>query len=285
MLRGHVNVRQASRIDVSIPLGTRISGIAVTFPVPVPTNGRSGLTMPLPAHSLPGSLVSLSDEEVVRRVLAGETELFELLMRRHNQRLYRTVRALVQDADAAEEALQRAYVAAWRGLAQFAGRASFITWMTRIALRSAGELARRERRAFEIAEDSSSAAPGALEVEPADAPMSRKELAAVLERAIDALPSSQRIVVVLRLVDGLSTAEVAEAVGVTEEAVKVRLHRARERLKEDLILTAEREGLFARTWAFDGERCDRIVKRVFQSIRADRADDEDVLAHDSAPRD
>jgi len=199
------------------------------------------------------------------------------------------VRALVQDADAAEEALQRAYVAAWRGLSQFAGRASFITWMTRIALRSAGELARRERRAFEIAEDSSSAAPGALEVEPADAPMSRKELAAVLERAIDALPSSQRIVVVLRLVDGLSTAEVAEAVGVTEEAVKVRLHRARERLKEDLILTAEREGLFARTWAFDGERCDRIVKRVFQSIRAltsaDRADDEDVLAHDSAPRD
>jgi RNA polymerase sigma-70 factor (ECF subfamily) len=94
---------------------------------------------------------------------------------------------------------------------------------------------------------------------------------------------------VLRLVDGLSTAEVAEAVGVTEEAVKVRLHRARERLKEDLILTAEREGLFARTWAFDGERCDRIVKRVFQSIRAltsaERADDEDVLAHDSAPRD
>jgi RNA polymerase sigma-70 factor, ECF subfamily len=221
--------------------------------------------MSLPSPSPLGLTVSLSDEEIVRRVVAGETELFELLMRRHNQRLYRTVRAIVPDADAAEEALQRAYVAAWRGLAQFAGRSSFVTWITRIALRSAGELAWRERRMAEIAEESVSAASNAFE-EAADAPMSRRELADVLERAIDSLPASLRIVAVLRLVDGLSTAEVAESVGVTEEAVKVRLHRARERLKEGLLLTAEREGILARTWAFDGERCDRMVRRVFESL-------------------
>jgi RNA polymerase sigma-70 factor (ECF subfamily) len=217
---------------------------------------------PKPLASVP------SDEEVVRRVLGGEVELFELLMRRHNQRLFRTVRALVGNADAAEEALHRAYVAAWRGLAQFGGRASFATWMTRIALRSAGELVRRERRTLEIAESSAKAASGTFEVESADAPLSRQELAAVLERAIDALPEPLRMVVVLRLVEGLSTAEVAEALDVTEANVKVRLHRARERLKEDLILVAEREGLFERTWTFDGERCDRMVARVLSSLRA-----------------
>lgn len=250
--------------------------MGVTLPVLALSNKGSDFAVPNSNQHQLGLRIGLSDEEIVRRVVAGETELFELLMRRHNQRLYRTVRALVPDADAAEEALQRAYVAAWRGLAQFAGRSSFITWMTRIAMRSAGDFARRERRAVEIAEESSSAAPGDFEVEAADAPMSRKELADVLERAIDALPSAQRIVVVLRLVDGLSTAEVAEAVGVTEETVKVRLHRARERLKEDLLLTAEREGILARTWAFDGERCDRLVRRVFQSMSA--------LAPDGGPR-
>ena len=210
----------------------------------------------------------LSDEDVVRRVVAGEPELFELLMRRHNQRLFRTVRGIVGDASAAEEALHRAYVAAWRALAQFDGRSRFATWMTRIALRSASELVRREQRTREIVEASADRSIGASEAESADAALSRKELAAMLEHAIDALPESLRMVVVLRLVEGLSTAEVAEALDVSEANVKVRLFRARERLKEDLIHVAEREGLFERTWAFDGERCDRMVARVMSSIRA-----------------
>jgi RNA polymerase sigma-70 factor (ECF subfamily) len=222
------------------------------------------MDLPSPLGRLVASVPT--DEEVVRRVLAGETELFELLMRRHNQRLFRTLRAQTGDDETAEEALHLAYVAAWRGLAQFAGRASFATWMTRIALRTAGGLARRERRSLEIAEDSASAA-GVYEAESADAALSKKELALVLERAIDALPDPLRMVAVLRLVEGLSTTEVAEALEVSEANVKVRLHRARERLKEDLILVAEREGLFERTWAFDGGRCDRMVARVLGSIR------------------
>jgi len=220
----------------------------------------------IPAALLP-AVKALPDEEIVRRVRAGETELFELLMRRHNQQLYRTVRALVRDADAAEEVLHRAYVAAWQSLEQFEGRASFATWMTRIAMRVAGELSRGERRRLEIAEDSRRAA-FQESAEPADAPLSRQELAAALERAIEALPARLRVVAVLRLVEGLSTLEVAGALLLSEEAVKVRLHRARERLKEDLLVTAEREGLLERTWAFDGERCDRIVLRLFRSIHA-----------------
>ena len=212
----------------------------------------------------------LSDEEIVRRVVAGEPELFELLMRRHNRMLFRAVRGLVGDDGVAEEALQRAYIAAWRGLARFDGRARFSTWMTRIALRSAGEIARREERMREVTLASAASAnglPDSHAAEPADASLSRQELQALLERAIDALPQSLRVVAVLRLVEGLSTAEVAEALELSEANVKVRLHRAREHLKEDLIEVAEREGLFARTWAFDGERCDRMVASVLGSIR------------------
>jgi len=220
----------------------------------------------IPAALIP-AVKALPDEEIVRRVLAGETELFELLMRRHNQQLYRTVRALVRDADAAEEALHRAYVAAWRALSQFEGRASFASWMTRIALRTAGELARGERRRHEIAEDARHAR-AFDSAEPADAALSRQELAAALERALEALPRRLRVVAVMRLVEGMDTLAVAEALGLSEGAVKVRLHRARERLKEDLLVTAEREGVLARTWAFDGERCDRIVRRVLGAIGA-----------------
>jgi RNA polymerase sigma-70 factor (ECF subfamily) len=224
--------------------------------------------MDLPSTNDPRLDTILSDEEVVRRVVAGEPELFELLMRRHNQRLFRAVRGIVGDASAAEEALHRAYVAAWRALAQFDGRARFTTWMTRIALRSASELVRREQRTREVAEASFDQRSGTLEAEPDDESLSRKELAAMLEQAIDALPESLRMVVVLRLVQGLSTTEVAEALDVSEANVKVRLHRAREKLKEDLFHVAEREGLFERTWEFDGERCDRMVKRVMSAIRA-----------------
>lgn len=209
----------------------------------------------------------LADEEIVARVLAGETELFELLVRRHNRRLFRTLRAHVGDAEAAEEALQRAYVAAWRGLDRFERRSSFATWMTRIALRTANELARSERRRRTIVESARDAT-HVVAFEPADAASTRGELAAALDRAIDALPPSLRVVAVMRLVEGMDTLAVAQALGIAESAVKVRLHRARERLKEDLLAVAEREGVLSETWSFDGERCDRVVARVLEAIRA-----------------
>src|SRR5690348_17427185 len=87
---------------------------------------------------------SLSDEEVVRRVLDGETALFELLMRRYNQRLYRVSRVILRDDAEAEDVMQDAYVRAYEHLHQFAGKAAFSTWLTRIAIHEA--LARKRRR-------------------------------------------------------------------------------------------------------------------------------------------
>ena len=205
----------------------------------------------------------LSDEQVVERVLAGERELFELLMRRHNRRLFRALRALLRDDDEAEEALQQAWIEVWRGLGGFAGRASFSTWATRIALRTAAHATRREQRLAEIARGAwLDAAPSARRVEPVDEDAARREVVSRIERAIDGLPEPYRVVLVLRAVEGLSTAEVAEALDLEEGAVKVRLHRARERLERDLLACAYGADLLAEAWAFDGRRCARVVARV-----------------------
>src|SRR5262245_61690405 len=93
---------------------------------------------------LPPLLDSLSDEEVVTRVVAGETTLFEILMRRHNERLYRAARAILRDDGEAEDVMQQAYVNAYTHLRQFDGRAKFATWLTKIAVYEA--LARARRR-------------------------------------------------------------------------------------------------------------------------------------------
>src|SRR5690242_7266323 len=88
-------------------------------------------------------LGELRDEEVVQRVLAGETALFEIIMRRYNQRLYRISRSVLQNDAEAEDVMQDAYVRAYEHLYQFAGKSAFSTWLTRIALHEA--LARKKR--------------------------------------------------------------------------------------------------------------------------------------------
>lgn len=207
----------------------------------------------------------LSDEEVVRRVVAGETELFELLLRRHNQRLFRAVRSVVRHDGDAEEALQLAWVRGWSALASFEGRARFTTWMTRIALRTAAEVARAGRAAPAPEPPLEEPAPEAASP---DGEAAARELRRLVERAIDALPETYRAVVVLREIEGLSTAEVAADLGLSESAVKVRLFRARERLREDLWARARAAGALERAWSFAGERCDRTVAAVFAAVRA-----------------
>jgi RNA polymerase sigma-70 factor (ECF subfamily) len=208
----------------------------------------------------------LSDAEVVRRVLGGEAELFELLVRRHNQRLFRTVRAMLKNDDDAEEAVQLAHVSAWRRLSTFDGRSEYATWITQIALRSGWQIARAHRRRRDLADAASADLRVRGELEP---PIDEsEEIAALLERAIAALPRSHRVVFVLRVVEGLATAEVARDLGLGESAVKVRLHRARERLRKDLLARAEAAGVLRRAWSIGGERCDRIVARVFAAIRS-----------------
>ncbi|MGH7298352.1 MAG: RNA polymerase sigma factor [Polyangiaceae bacterium] len=208
---------------------------------------------------LPGSM-DLSDEAIVALVRAGDVALFEVLMRRHNQRLFRVARAITGDPDEAEDVMQEAYVRAFYRLDQFEGRARFSTWLTKIAAHEAS--ARRRRRARARPLDAEMAGGG---VDPGDGAAVR-ELQALIEAAVDGLPAPLRVAFTLREVEGLSTAEAAECLELSEDALKVRLHRARASLRREV---ARRLGDAAReVYTFRLARCDRVVARVFARIRA-----------------
>ena len=210
----------------------------------------------------------LPDTEVIRRVRAGETALFEILMRRHNRRVYRVARAIVKDESEAEDVMQEAYVNAYTHLHQFAERAQFSTWLTRIAVHEA--LARVKKRdrltEFDENEEASESTMPAFNFigRSPEQQASNAELRALLETAVESLPQGYRVVFVLREIEGLNTAETADSLGVTEETVKTRLHRARALLREELF---QRAGI-ATSYAFEFHlsRCDRIVKRVIELI-------------------
>ena len=216
-----------------------------------------------------------TDEHVVERVLAGETALYEIIMRRYNQRLYRVVISILRDRDEAEDVLQDAYVRAYQHLSQFEGRASFSTWLTRIAVHEALARLRSRSRMLQLGTETDEedipvdSMPASVDPEETT---SRAELARLLEHSLMNLPEQYRTVLMLRDVEELSTSETAEALGLTEENVKVRLHRGRSLLRRDLL---ERVGTTAReAFPFMGRRCDRVVHRVFVSLS-----DENLIEH------
>ena len=207
---------------------------------------------------------ALSDEQVVAQVLAGQTALFEILMRRYNERVYRAARAIVRDEDEAEDVMQQAYVNAYAHLAQFGGRAQFSTWLTRIAVNEALARVRRRHRYEPFDEESGmedvrDERPGSPEQQAFSG-----ELRGLLESAIDGLPDGAREVFMLRDVEGLSTLEAADVLGVSEDVIKTRLSRARGALRRTLL---DRTGAAATdVFHFHRPRCDRVVERVLNRI-------------------
>jgi RNA polymerase sigma-70 factor, ECF subfamily len=215
-----------------------------------------------------------SDEEVARRVVGGEVALFEVLMRRNNQRLYRAVRSVVTTEADIEDVMQQAYVAAYSALPRFAHSAKFSTWLIRIGLNAALASRRRASRFVPLQEG-----PQDSEEEPVERPTSGQptpedrasshELGQLLERLIDGLPQPLRTVLMLREVEGMTTAETAEALAVSDDLVKTRLHRAKVLVRDALYALTEQNagGVFP----FHASRCDRVVAAVLQQIEAQPA--------------
>jgi RNA polymerase sigma-70 factor (ECF subfamily) len=212
----------------------------------------------------------LPDAEVIRRVRAGERGLFEVLMRRYNQRLYRAARSIVKDEDEAEDVMQQAYVNAFQHLDQFAERASFATWLTRIAVHEALARRRRRGRAVEIEamHRDDGGEPEILtsrDPDPEEQALTG-ELRRTLEAAVDGLPAMYRVVFVLREVEGLGTRETAACLDTSEDVVKTRLHRARSLLQRELVARA---GVGARdAFTFRAPRCNRVVAAVLARLDA-----------------
>jgi RNA polymerase sigma-70 factor, ECF subfamily len=206
------------------------------------------------------------DHELVQRILTGELELFELLMRRSNPRLFRVARAIVGDDDEAEDVLQQTYLNAFAQLRSFEGRARLSTWLTRIAANEA--LARvRQRRRLVSADDEEEIMwqqePDRQRPTP-ETDAASQELRKILEQALDELPPHHRTILVLRDVEELSTLEAASCLGITEESAKVRLHRARAQLRQRL--STRIDSVTHDIFAFHLVRCDRVVAAVLMRL-------------------
>jgi RNA polymerase sigma-70 factor (ECF subfamily) len=216
------------------------------------------------------ALLELSDEEAVRRILEGETALFETIMRRYNQRLYRVARAILRNDGEAEDVIQDAYVRAYEHLGQFAGKAAFSTWLTRIAIHEALARRRRSQRLEELEavqnkkEDSFPILKSSIP-DP-EAQTAQSQAREFLEAAIETLPEDYRTVVVMRDLEEMNVAETADSLEVSEAVVKTRLHRAHAMLREELYGRAQ--GRVADLYPFLGPRCDRLVKAVLERIGA-----------------
>lgn len=202
------------------------------------------------------ALVVSSDSDLVARVLAGDRADFEILVRRHNQRLFRAARAITHSDADAEDVLQQTWLNIFRHLAQFRGDAAFTTWATRIAVHEAIATVRKRPIVVEVRDDTTGE-------EPED-PVARAQIGKLLARCLDAIPQGNREVMVLRDVLELDTAETASCLGLSEEAVRVRLHRARAAVAAAVSerLTSEAHELYG----FDGARCDRITALVMQAV-------------------
>jgi RNA polymerase sigma-70 factor (ECF subfamily) len=210
------------------------------------------------------------EHELLRRVASGERRAFEAIMRRYNQRLYRVARAIVGDDSEAEDAVQAAYLAAFVAVPQFAGRSSVGTWLTRITINEASARRRALVRRRSLDNLALSEEVVAKRERTPEEIVSMQQLVKRVESAVDGLPASYRLVLVLSQVQGLSGEETAESLGLTVDAVRVRLHRARALLREQLHAISGAR-LEVELFEFAGQRCDRIVAGAL--ARIERGDD------------
>lgn len=211
---------------------------------------------------------ALPDREVIERVQAGDTALYEVIMRRYNQRLYRTARAILRDDAETEDVIQDTYVRAYQHLDQFAGDALFSSWLTSIAVHESLRRLRQRNRNLQL-DDPEQDEKGPMNIaETSLDPEQRAsagELRGLLEEAVLALPDAYRTVVMLRDVEEMSTSETAAVLDLTEQNVKVRLHRGHAMMRDSLFARVGVSGKNA--FPFMGARCDRVVVDVFARLK------------------
>jgi RNA polymerase sigma-70 factor (ECF subfamily) len=204
-------------------------------------------------------LERVSDAELVEHTRAGDMRAMEALMRRHNRTLYRTARAILRDDAEAEDAVQEAYLHAYRALDSFRGESKFSTWLVRIAANEALMRRRRNARAEVVPMEAT------IEMQAGD-DKSDHMLRRLLEKRIDALPDGYRAVFMLRALEELTVEETAAALGIPEPTVRTRYFRARGLLRESLARDVDRT--IESAFSFAGARCDRIVANVLKAIEA-----------------
>ncbi|KAB2899383.1 MAG: RNA polymerase sigma factor [Burkholderiaceae bacterium] len=207
------------------------------------------------------------DADLAARAASGDAGAFEAIMRRHNRLLFRTARSILKSDSEAEDALQDAYLRAWRALGGFRADARLSTWLVRIVVNEAlGRLRRRDAQVIPLDAAMGSTEPGiqaSLTADPDRQPeriAMRAEIRRLMEARIDLLPDAFRSVFMLRAVEEMNVEEVSQALGIPEATVRTRFFRARGMLRESLA--SDIDVALGDAFAFDGARCDRIVAAV-----------------------
>jgi RNA polymerase sigma-70 factor (ECF subfamily) len=226
-------------------------------------------------NSLPPPSDASSDGDLVNLAMAGNDAAFALIMRRHNRLLFRSVRSILKNDDDTQDAVQDAYLRAWRALASFRSDAKLSTWLVRIAvnealgrLRSTGALVVPLNAAVDTdGETLEPTMPANPDEEPESNAM-RTQVRQQIEARIDTLPDQFRTVFMLRGVEELSVEEVSAALDIPEATVRSRFFRARGILREGL--SRDIDMAVADAFSFAGPRCDKIVVGVLATIAQER---------------
>lgn len=209
----------------------------------------------------------MAETEVIQRILGGEKELYEILVRRNNQKLYRAIRGYLKDEAEIEDIMQNSYIKAFTKLYQFKLESTFSTWLIRIAINESLARLKEKGRVQYLDQQSEKTRCLILEIPENNqlnpqVKMIQNESKRLLEKAIDQLDAKYKAVYILREVEEMSMKEIAEAMSLSVSNVKVRLHRAKDMLKDKLYEISNEKNVFE----FGFSRCDRITENVMKNI-------------------
>jgi RNA polymerase sigma-70 factor, ECF subfamily len=215
---------------------------------------------------------ALGERELVQLAQAGVGSAFRAIIQRNNRRLFRVARSILKDDSEAEDVVQEVYARALEHISEFRGDSTLATWLTRIAINEAQGRLRRQRPAVDLAViDSEERGMSEVISFPLASPdadpervAAQREVRRLMEQAIDELPDAFRVVFVMRVVEEMSIEETASFLGLREETVKTRLHRARNLLRR--ALDEQLAPALKDSFPFDGARCARIADVVLKRL-------------------
>ena len=206
----------------------------------------------------------LKETLIIEKILDGEIELFEILMRRYNELLYRTIRSYISTEDDVEDTMQDTYIKAFEKLYQFKNEAKFSTWLIRIGINEALQRKRKSTKYETIALEQEGMF---LQIEDQnimdpERKTMYKESSLFMEKAIDTLPEKYKIVYMLKEVEGIGISEISKCLDLSNSNVKVRLHRARVMLRDSILTLTDHSSIFD----FGNSKCDQLVANVMDYI-------------------
>jgi len=211
------------------------------------------------------TITSTGEQNIIQKIVNGETALFEILIRRYNAVLYKIARSYGFDHEEAKDLLQETHITAYQKLKQFESRSLYKTWISKIMVNKCLYKLSYGKGKYEIAHqliDENSQPMFSSKKQNTESSVLNKELSHILETSLERIPVHYRMVFLLREVEGFSVAETADMLGLTTVNVKVRLNRAKTLLQKEL----EKYYPKAQLYDFNLIYCDEVVKNVFEAI-------------------